>query len=59
MSASGDRFKKKPVKLFHVLRAAQAMIPAYEVKLHRKGWIPASKAVHKFTAAFGSNHAIA
>ena len=45
--------------MFHVLGTVQAMIPGYEVELDRKGRILAAQEIHKFTAAFGSNHRVA
>ena len=45
--------------MFHVLGTVQAMIPGYEVELDRKARIPTAQEIHKFTAAFGSNHRVA
>ena len=52
------RFKKEPLKMFHRLRAAQAMIPRDEVKLHRIGRIPSAKEFDKFAASIGRNHPV-
>src|SRR5262249_57501860 len=55
MSASDRPFNNEPVKMVHVFRAAQAMVPGYEVQLHRIGRIPTQKQFYDFTAAFASN----
>ena len=45
--------------MFHVLRTAQPMVSGYEMELYRVRRIATEQKIHKFTAAFRSNHRVA